>query len=61
VVSGISLSEEYHRLALAGRLSAAELWEINLASLDHIFADDSVKRKLREEFEAWVRDIAELQ
>jgi adenosine deaminase len=61
VVSGLSLSEEYHRMARAGRLSATELWKINLASLDHIFADESVKSALKEEFRAWARDIAELQ
>jgi adenosine deaminase len=61
IVSGLSLSEEYHRMARAGRFSAAELWKINLTSLDHIFADDSVKNALREEFRAWAEDVAELQ
>jgi adenosine deaminase len=61
VVSGLSLSEEYHRMARAGRLSAAELWKINLDSLDHIFAEQSVKSALKAEFRAWAAGIAELQ
>jgi adenosine deaminase len=60
VVSGLSLSEEYHRVALAGRLTPAELWRINLASVDRIFAEETVKRSLREEFRAWARGVVEL-
>jgi adenosine deaminase len=61
VISGLTLSEEYRRVALAGRLSPAELWRINLASADRIFAEESVKRSLREEFRAWACGIAELR
>jgi adenosine deaminase len=60
VISGRTLSEEYRLTALAGRLSPAELWQINLSSVDRIFADESVKRALREEFRAWARGVAEL-
>jgi adenosine deaminase len=59
-ISGLTLSEEYHRTALAGRLGPAELWEINLSSLDGIFAEDAVKRALKEEFRAWARGVSEL-
>jgi adenosine deaminase len=59
VISGLSLSEEYHRTS-AGGLGPAELWAINLASLDSIFAEDAVKRALKKEFCAWARGISEL-
>jgi adenosine deaminase len=59
VISGLSLSEEYHRTALAGRLDPARLWAINLASLDRIFAEDAVKRALKDEFRAWARGVFE--
>jgi adenosine deaminase len=60
VISGLTLSEEYHRMALAGRLGPAELWEINLSSLDDIFAEDAVKHALRKEFRRWARGVSEL-
>jgi adenosine deaminase len=60
VVSGLTLSEEYHRAATQGRLSAADLWKINLNSIDRVFADDSVKNALKEEFLSWAKDISEL-
>ena len=60
VISGLTLSEEYHRTALAGRLGPAELWDINLSSLDDIFAEDAVKQALRKEFCAWARGVSEL-
>ncbi|MDR2771269.1 MAG: adenosine deaminase family protein [Clostridiales Family XIII bacterium] len=60
VISGLSLSEEYHRTASAGQLGLADLWAINLSSLDNIFAEDSVKCALKEEFRAWARGVSEL-
>jgi adenosine deaminase len=60
VISGRTLSEEYFQIALAGRLSPADLWRINLRSLEHIFAPEPVKRKLRAEFAAWARAVPEL-
>ncbi|MDR2296098.1 MAG: adenosine deaminase family protein [Clostridiales Family XIII bacterium] len=60
VISGLTLSEEYHGTALAGRLGPAELWAINLSSLDDIFAEDAVKRALKDEFRAWARGVPEL-
>jgi adenosine deaminase len=59
VISGLSLSEEYCRTASAGRLGPAELWAINLSSLDSIFAEEVVKRALKEEFRAWARGVSE--
>jgi hypothetical protein len=47
-------------LARAGRLSPADLWKINLVSLDRIFADESVKSELREEFLSWAKGVPEL-
>lgn len=60
VISGLSLSEEYHRMAIQGRLSAADIWKINLNSSDRAFADDSVKTALKEEFLSWAKDVSEL-
>jgi adenosine deaminase len=60
VVSGLTLSEEYYGLARAGRLSPADLWKINLASIEHIFADARVKAELREEFLSWSNGVSEL-
>ncbi|MDR2355517.1 MAG: adenosine deaminase family protein [Clostridiales Family XIII bacterium] len=60
VISGLTLSEEYYRTAAGGRLGPAELWAINLASLDSIFAEDAVKRALKAEFRAWAHGVSEL-
>jgi adenosine deaminase len=59
VVSGLTLSEEYCCLARAGRLSPAELWKINRASIDHIVADAQTKRAHREEFASWADGLSE--
>ncbi|MDR3294651.1 MAG: adenosine deaminase [Clostridiales Family XIII bacterium] len=60
VISGLSLSEEYYRLALAGGLTPAELWQVNLRAVARIFAPEAVKRELTESFLAWARGISEL-
>jgi adenosine deaminase len=61
VISGRSLSEEYFCLARAGQLSAADLWRVNLRSIDRIFAPEALKRKLRREFSGWARTLPELR
>jgi adenosine deaminase len=61
VISGRALSEEYAETARAGGLSPAELWAINLDALDGIFAEDALKRVLKEEFRAWARGVSELR
>jgi adenosine deaminase len=60
VVSGLTLSEEYHRMALYGGLSPADIWRINLSSADRVFADDSAKTALREELLSWAEGVPEL-
>ncbi|MDR1571425.1 MAG: hypothetical protein LBS32_02760 [Clostridiales Family XIII bacterium] len=60
VISGLSLSEEYFMMSSLGGVAPAELWAINLASLEHIFAPESVKAGLRAEFAEWARGVGEL-
>jgi adenosine deaminase len=60
VISGFTLSEEYCLTARAGLLGPADLWKINLDSVDRIFADEAVKRALRAEFQSWARGVPEL-
>jgi adenosine deaminase len=53
VISGKTLSEEYFELAASGQVTPYELWRINLNAIEHIFAPESIKQKLRDEFTAW--------
>lgn len=50
-VFNTSLSEEYAIAARTFGLGRTEVWQLSLASIDAIFADDSVKQMLRDTWE----------
>lgn len=49
-VFSTSLSEEYSIAADTFNLSRRQLWDLSYNSIDHIFADETVKEKLREKW-----------
>lgn len=49
-VFNTSLSEEYQIAAKTFDLSTDQVWQLSYHSIDHIFADDSIKETLRTKF-----------
>lgn len=49
-VFNTSLSEEYQIAAKTFDLSTDQVWRLSYHSIDHIFADDSIKETLRTKF-----------
>jgi adenosine deaminase len=60
VISGRTLSEEYCAIAENCQMPFRALWQINLASIERIFAPEEVKRRLRDEFRQWAASRPEL-
>jgi adenosine deaminase len=56
-VFSTTLSAEYAIAAATFDLSRQDVWDLSYASIDHIFADDSVKQTLRA---AWQQSKSDL-
>lgn len=50
-VSNININEEYEKILNETNLTIDDLWKCNVNSIDYIFADQSIKDKLKKEFE----------